>query len=72
LGKHSTEEKKTNTQINDNNNKNKNNFIIIKLIVFRSEKKHKYLINNSIQFFIINVPSQQPQGQLQTHHCAEE
>jgi hypothetical protein len=24
--------------------------------------------NNSIQFFIIYVPSQQPQGQLQTQH----
>jgi hypothetical protein len=24
--------------------------------------------NNSIQFFIIYVPSQQPQGQLQTEH----
>jgi predicted sulfurtransferase len=27
--------------------------------------------NNSIQFFIISVPSQQPQGQLQTQHSVE-
>jgi hypothetical protein len=26
------------------------------------------IINNSIQFFIIYVPSQQPQGQLQAQH----
>jgi hypothetical protein len=26
---------------------------------------------NSIQFFIIYVPSQQPQGQLQTQHSAD-
>jgi hypothetical protein len=25
-------------------------------------------VHNSIQFFIIYVPRQQPQGQLQTHH----
>jgi hypothetical protein len=27
--------------------------------------------NNSIQFFIIYVPSQQPQGQLQTQHSVD-
>jgi predicted component of type VI protein secretion system len=27
--------------------------------------------NNSIKFFIIYVPSQQPQGQLQTQHSAD-
>jgi hypothetical protein len=27
--------------------------------------------NNSIQLFIIYVPSQQPQGQLQTQHSAD-
>jgi hypothetical protein len=27
--------------------------------------------NNSIQFFIIYVPSQQPQGQLQTEHSVD-
>jgi hypothetical protein len=27
--------------------------------------------NNSIQFFIIYVPSQQLQGQLQTHHSVD-
>jgi hypothetical protein len=27
--------------------------------------------NNSIQFFIIYVPSQQPQGQLQTQHSTD-
>jgi hypothetical protein len=27
--------------------------------------------NNSIQFFIIYVPSQQPQGQLQAQHSVD-
>jgi hypothetical protein len=27
--------------------------------------------NNSVQFFIIYVPSQQPQGQLQTQHSVD-
>jgi hypothetical protein len=27
--------------------------------------------NNSIQFFIIYMPSQQPQGQLQVQHCVD-
>jgi hypothetical protein len=28
-------------------------------------------VNNSVQFFIIYVPSQQPQGQLQTQHSVD-
>jgi hypothetical protein len=28
-------------------------------------------MNNSIQFFIIYVPSQQPKGQLQTQHSLD-
>jgi hypothetical protein len=31
-------------------------------------EEQKYNNNNSIQFCIIYVPSQQPQGQLQTQH----
>jgi hypothetical protein len=27
--------------------------------------------NNSVQFFIIYVPNQQPQGQLQTQHSVD-
>jgi hypothetical protein len=34
----------------------------------RNEEKSKF---NSIQFFIIYVPSQQPQGQLQTQHSTD-
>jgi hypothetical protein len=40
--------------ISNNNNKNNHH--------------HNNNTNNSIQFFIIYVPSQQPQGQLQTQH----
>jgi hypothetical protein len=40
----------------NNNNKNKNN---------------NNNNNNSIQFFIIYVPSQQPQGQLVTEHSVD-
>jgi hypothetical protein len=31
----------------------------------------KHNNNNSVQFFIIYVPSQQPQGQLQTEHSTD-
>jgi hypothetical protein len=31
----------------------------------------KNIKNNSVQFFIIYVPSQQPQGQLQTQHSVD-
>jgi hypothetical protein len=31
----------------------------------------RILLFNSIQFFIIYVPSQQPQGQLQTQHSTD-
>jgi hypothetical protein len=34
-------------------------------------KSKQYSNNNSIQFFIIYVPSQQLQGQLQTHHSVD-
>jgi hypothetical protein len=36
-----------------------------------SSKNHYRYCNNSIQFFIIYVPSQQPQGQLQTQHSTD-
>jgi uncharacterized protein YlbG (UPF0298 family) len=32
---------------------------------------HLNHLNNSIQFFIIYVPSQLPKGQLQTHHSLD-
>jgi hypothetical protein len=36
--------------------------------VMEYERAPKRSRNNSIQFFIIYVPSQQPQGQIQTQH----
>jgi hypothetical protein len=46
--------------------------MIILIVIATTHKSEKYiLINNSIQFFIIYVPSQQPQGQLQTEHSVD-
>jgi hypothetical protein len=48
-----------------NNNNNNNNSILYYLC---AESTATLIQFNSIQFFIIYVPSQQPQGQLQTQH----
>jgi hypothetical protein len=65
-------------QINKRSNSNNNNddFINTNLSCYWELRnvKYKYLELvqfNSVQFFIIYVPSRQPQGQLETQHSVD-
>jgi hypothetical protein len=45
--------------------------IVYKCVLFYALRLNSAWCNNSIQFFIIYVPSQQPQGQLQAQHSVD-
>jgi hypothetical protein len=48
-----------------------NGYRICTWVISSATKYHDDDDNNSIQFFIINVPSQQLQGQLETQHSVD-